>query len=203
MIRISMILLIYVMAWSFSSPVHALEIQNFRSGLVCELEYEMSDLDWPIEWICFETETVYITGQGRCVWDGEDKHCTWYGYEFDYTGATGEEEITCSMTSELPFNEGSPAGVSDKNITNAEWSYSLEPGDGHHYKPNYSVFGPQDEYESLNTTSTTCSLDGKELYQYRMTRIYPAMQRKDIENSLRQFYREFEKIEESIETEDR
>ena len=105
MIRISKIFLIVLTAWVSSGPCFALEIQNFRSGLVCEFEEEISDIEIPISWICVETETVYVTGQGRCVYDSRDEHCTWYGYEFDYTDATEGDEISCTYTSVLPGNE--------------------------------------------------------------------------------------------------
>lgn len=169
-----------------AGPGFALEIQNFRSGLVCELELEISDdVRLPVEWICFETETVYITGQGRCVWNREDKHCTWYGFEFDYTDAVEGDEILCKSTSALPGNLGSPTGIDEEDVTVSEWSYSLPPGDGHHYNPQYSVFGMQDEAETVNSGETVCTLDGKELYRFRFTKIYPALRQKTIEDAVR------------------
>lgn len=185
MIRKGIWFLLFLTVGISAGPGFALEIQNFRSGLVCELELELSDVDMPIEWICFETETVYITGQGRCVYDRKDEHCTWYGYEFDYTGAVEGEEIFCTSTSVLPHNEGTPKGVNKQDVTYSEWSYSLPPGDGHHYNPQYSVFGFQDEIESLDSDETVCSIYGKELFRFRFMTIFPALDEKPVENSVR------------------
>ncbi len=186
MVRISIFSLLALTVGISAGPVFALEIQNFRAGLVCELELEISDdVDLPVEWICFETETVYITGQGRCVYNQEDKHCTWYGFEFDYTGAVEGDEISCTSTSVLPANLGSPKGIDEEDVTVSEWSYSLPPGDGHHYNPQYSVFGMQDETETVDSDETVCTYDGKELYRFRFTKIYPALREKNARDSLR------------------
>ena len=185
MIRKSTCILLALTVGISAGPGFALEIQNFRSGLVCELELDLSDdVDLPVEWICFETETVYITGQGRCVYNREDKHCTWYGYEFNYTGAAEGDEISCTSTSVLPRNLGTPKGVDKEDVTQTEWSFSLPAGDGHHYNPQYSVFGYQDETETVDSNETVCTFDDNELFRFRFTKIFPALREKSIEDSV-------------------
>lgn len=84
-----------------------------------------------------ETETIYITGQGQCTYDGRKEKCTWYGFEFDYSNASEEDEITCVSTSSAPTNIGTPKGVDEEDVTVYEWSYTLSPGNGHHFNPQY------------------------------------------------------------------
>ena len=169
-----------------TGPSFALEIQNFKFGLVCELEVELesAEVDLPVEWICFETETVYITGQGRCIYNRQDEHCTWYGYEFDYTGAVEGDEIFCRSASVLLGNLGTPKGVDEEGVTVHEWSYSLPPGDGHHYNPQYSVFGFQDETETVDSDQTVCTFNGEELYRFQYTKVYPALTEKTVKDSI-------------------
>ena len=181
-----------------TAPTFALEVQNFKFGLVCELEIELEpgEVGLPVEWVCFETETVYITGQGRCVYDRQDKHCTWYGYEFDYTGAVQGDEIFCRSTSSLPGNLGTPKGVDEEGVTNHEWSYALPPGDGHHYNPQYTVFGLQDEIETLDSNETVCTHNGQELYRFQYSKVFPALTEKIVEDSIRRILARREATEE-------
>ncbi len=157
------------------APCYAVEIQNFRSGLLCEMDQESAVGDVSISWICLETETIYITGQGQCTYDGQAKKCTWYGYEFDYSNASEEDEITCVSTSSLPVNIGTPKGVDAEEVTVYEWSYTLPPGNGHHFNPQYSVAAAHLDRQSVNDEETVCSVDGKELYRFRFTIIFPAL----------------------------
>lgn len=156
------------------APCHALEIQNFRSGLLCDVDKKFTTGDIPISWICFETETIYVTGQGQCTFDSQEKKCSWYGYEFDYSNASEEDEITCVSTSSVPVTIGTPKGVEKKDATVHELSYTLPPGSGHHFNPQYSVAAANPDEES-HDTETVCSVDGRELFRFRFTKIYPGL----------------------------
>lgn len=166
-----------------TAPSHALEIDNFRSGLLCDIDEEFSFGDVPIRWICFETEIIYVTGQGQCTYDGREEKCTWYGYEFEYSGATEDDEISCVSTSSLPGNVGNPKGVDETGVTVYEWSYKLPPGDGHHFNPQYSVAAASLDQETIRPEETVCSVDGKELYRFRTTTIFPAVTEKTVRNA--------------------
>ncbi|GAB4393746.1 MAG: hypothetical protein Tsb0032_14290 [Kiloniellaceae bacterium] len=166
------------------APCHALEIQNFRFGLLCEIDGRDTTGDLPISWICFETEIIHVTGQGQCTYDGRKEKCTWYGYEFDYSNASEEDEIACVATSSIPTNIGTPKGIEAEDVTIHEWSYTLPPGDGHHFNPQYSVARASLDQQSTNGSETVCSLDGKELYRFRSTTIYPALTEDTIRETL-------------------
>lgn len=174
------------------APCYAVEIQNFRSGLLCDIDVEVATGDVPISWICLETETIHITGQGQCTYDGQEEKCTWYGYEFDYSNARAEDEITCVSTSSVPTNIGSPRGVEAENVTVHERSYTLPPGSGHHFNPQYSVARARLDEQSVHD-ETVCSVDGKELYRFRFTKIYPVLSEDTLGEMLYRHLRKAEK----------
>lgn len=167
------------------APCCAVEIQNFRSGLLCDIDEESTTGNVPISWICLETEIIYITGQGQCTYDGRKEKCTWYGYEFDYTNASEEDEITCVSTSSVPVNIGTPKGVDAEDVTVYERSYTLPPGNGHHFNPQYSVAVASLDQPSSHDDETVCSVDGKELYRFRFTITHPALTEDTVRETIR------------------
>jgi len=174
-------------------PCYAVEIQNFRSGLLCDVDEEFPIGKVPIRWICVETETIYITGQGRCTYDGRKEKCTWYGFEFDYSDAGEEDEITCASASSLPANIGTPTGVEENDVTAHEWSFTLPPGNGHYFNPQYSVAAASLDQQTSNDTETLCSVNGKELFRFRRTIIYPALTKDTVRETLNRRSRKAEK----------
>ena len=169
-----------------TGPSFALEIQNFKFGLVCELEVELesAEVDLPVEWICFETETVYITGQGRCVYNRQDEHCTWYGYEFDYTGAVEGDEIFCRSASVRPGNLGTPKGVDEEGVTVHEWSYSLPAGRRPSLQPAIFCLRFSGRNRDGDSDQTVCTFNGEELYRFQYTKVYPALTEKTVKESI-------------------
>ena len=176
------------------APCYAVEIRNFRSGLLCDINEESTIGDVPIRWICLEAEIIYITGQGQCTYDGRQEKCTWYGYEFDYSNAREEDEITCVSTSSVPVNMGTPKGVDAEGVTVYEYSYTLPRGNGHHFNPQYSVSAASPEQQSVHD-ETVCSVDGKELYRYRFTTIHPALTEDTVRETLNRHLRRAEKAQ--------
>ncbi len=186
MIRNIACMLVGLVAALSSIDTAALEIDNFRAGLVCDLELELRDgRTMPVGWICVETETIQVTGQGRCIWAGEEKHCTWYGFEFDYTGATEEDEIVCKRTSTKPMTEGNPDGINKQGVTESEYTISVPPGDGHFFNPQYSLlsyFGPSGREAS---SETACFFEDEEVFRFRFNTIFPGVTEKTIMDSVR------------------
>ena len=159
----------------FSTCSYAVEIENFRAGLVCEEKFETDEAEAIIRWICFETETIYITGQGDCVYDGRDEKCTWYGIEFDYKNMSEDEKIWCVSNSTSPVNLGNPRGVTDENVMSSEYEMKVEPGDGREFIAGYVVSSSRENYEGTNTELTVCSVDGHEVFRFRFTTISPSI----------------------------
>ena len=156
----------------YSTTSKAVEIQNFRSGLVCE---HLANDQETAEWICFDTEIIHITGQGRCVYDAQVEPCTWYGFEFDYDNLSVDETISCVSQSSKSGDIGNPQGIDKYNTRTYKYALDLEPGAGRYYHPQYSLVrrvGNQQKHFEV-TEDTICSLGDKELFQYRLRLVFP------------------------------
>ena len=185
MFRFGFLVVLFLILTTYSAKGAALEITDFKAGLICEYTADLDDLEVPISWVCFETEIIYLTGQGDCVYDGQDKKCTWYGFEFDYTNAKKDEQLACISWSTLPSNEGNFEGVRAKQETYGEWEISLEPGDGHYFHPQYTVSRFSKDVQELDNDQTVCSIDGEEKFRFGFTKIFPALTRDRLEKALR------------------
>lgn len=147
--------------------VAATEVSDFKFGLVC-------DPGKAHAWICHETEDIQVTGQGRCVYDGKQFPCTWYGFSFNYTNNIPGTELECEYTSTLPRDMGNPEGVVARNVATGKYSLTLEHVEGRVYNPQYTILGvraPDDDV--LDSTTTKCSIAGKKVAVFRLNRIIP------------------------------
>jgi len=171
--RILLSLMLPLSGCMFTSDGNAIEVQNFRAGLICPHPLDSPEGQSRNSQVCFETDTVYITGQGTCTYDGEDKQCTWYGYEFDYANASTDDEISCIVTSSQHGVFGNPQRIEKDDTTTFEYSISLSSGEGHHYNPQYSVFSYSTDDEPVDNHETVCSIDGQELFRFRFRLIFP------------------------------
>lgn len=152
----------------FGLGAAALEIQNFKSGLVCPDPVKGIGSGW----ICFQAEEIPITGQGKCTYDGKENPCTWYGFEFDYRDAGKSERISCVTTSSRPIHYGDPDSANENGLTTLEWTFDLKPGSGRYYNPQYSVFSPQEE-ETTVSDETVCSASGAVIFRQTFRATYP------------------------------
>ena len=140
-------------------PVTATEITNFRSGLVCS---DGKDLIG----VCHLTEDVYITGQSTCVWNGENKPCTWYGFSFDYKKTKPGTDVVCEFKTSQNIVDGNPKEILRKGTNSGEYSFKLENVSGHFFNPQYFLFsGYSNISRSLITTETVCSIEGKQIFR--------------------------------------
>ena len=176
--------LIFVLVACFPGTGAAIEVSNFKSGLVCEVDVETPDADVPIMWICFETETVYITGQGECIYARKEERCTWYGYEFEYSGAEDGDSIDCISSSTEPTNVGNPEEMTDEAATTSEWSIAVGPGRGRHFNPQYTVSTFAHDQDMPIHNETVCFVDGEEVFRFRFTIIIPGVTEREFRNAL-------------------
>ena len=109
------------------SLVPAVEISNFKSGLACTDGKTFG-------WICHETSDIYITGQGKCIYNKQEKPCTWHGFSFDYKEVTEETEITCTIETSKPTNPGNPEEVLGKGLHSSEYTLPVPLGDHTFFK---------------------------------------------------------------------
>jgi hypothetical protein len=137
-----------------------LQINNLRTGLVCP----------PVEprdgSICVETTQIPVTGEGRCVYDGQEHRCTWHGFEFEYANARPSDEISCVVTSNHDVNIGNPTGVEQEGVSRYDYPLRLQGRAGRYFHPQYTVFDP-DTAPAIVTENTICSLGDRELFRFR------------------------------------
>lgn len=152
------------------TPGRALEIANVRSGPACP---KPGDTTRQVGRICFQAEDIHITGQGACFYDKDEVPCTWYGFEFDYSGAMEGDKITCAYTTSEPADVGDPDGVTNAASTSGEYELSLKPGASHFFNPQYSVLRYVREQIPDIRDETVCSFDGEELFRFKFNLISP------------------------------
>ena len=111
---------------------HAIEIDNFKSGLVCG-DPNVS------AWVCHEAEKIYITGQGKCTYNGESKPCTWHGFEFDYKNHKKGDVINCIYKTTHAASIGNPKEIIGKDLTEKEFELTVPYGSGYFFNPQYSI----------------------------------------------------------------
>jgi len=157
---------IFLLLFSLSSQSSALEISNFTSGLACTDGHSFG-------WICHDTEVIHLTGQGKCNWDGEEKPCTWYGFEFEYAGNKEVDSIECRYSSSYPSAAGNPQGVESEESSEGTFTLQLEEGEGRFYNPQYSLFAVQPEDGAIQIIETICYMEGATLFDYRFEIHYP------------------------------
>ncbi len=153
-------------------PGDASEISNFRSGIACPAQQTIGQPS-PVSRICFDTNVVQITGQSTCTYNNQQLPCTWYGFEFDYADFPENAELSCKLTSNRMGDFGNPDGISQKNSAAYEYAISVPAGNGHFFNPQYSVFTYSNSEESIIEETTSCSLEGEELFRFERRLVYP------------------------------
>ena len=154
------------MASLFSNVSFSAKITNFKSGLACTDGKTFG-------WICHETSRIYVTGQSKCIWNKEERPCTWYGFEFDYTGITEDTKILCSSTSSHPSNKGNPKEVLEENTTEDTYELPVRVGDGHFYNPQYSTLSVSEIDNNVVKQHTNCRIDGKKIFEFSFEFVFP------------------------------
>jgi len=148
------------------------EVTNVKSGLMCLYNFDEKGQYKYDARVCFKTEDIPITGQGRCVFNGENKLCTWYGFEFDYNNKTDAAiPLTCHFTSTSKDVIGNPEGIKEDDFSS--YDIMLEPGIHHFSNPQYTLFryAPLEE-SSVNVNK--CEVEGREVFKTRFNMILPA-----------------------------
>ena len=144
----------------------ALEIERFESGLACTDGYSFG-------WICHDTEEIHVTGQGRCVWDGETLPCTWYGFEFDYSGNHDDITIECNFSASEAGSSGNPAGVIEDESDSGSYSFKLEGEQGTFFNPQYMLLSTRPAEKALLRTDTTCKAGDTVLFEFGFNIHFP------------------------------
>ena len=157
-----------------SSPAKALEVTNFRSGLACTNTSVRGD---KAGWICHVTEDIFVTDQGKCRFSGEDRLCTWMGFEFDYVEAEPGDKLDCTVTQSRPTTFGNPVRKLDSDATSQTFALSLDETEGHFYNPQYITFAVRSADEAVLQSDGRCSFQGKEVFRYTHRLHFPTSPR--------------------------
>ena len=110
-----------------------IRISNFVSGPVCQLEDGRRE-------ICEQAVDIEVSGESRCNWAGQERRCTWFGFQFDYEDADPTTPIVCSYTRSRPSNEGNRDGVRQRNAMEGTYTLELEAESGHLFNQGYEVY---------------------------------------------------------------
>ena len=144
----------------------ALEVSNFKSGPACTDNESFG-------WICHNTKDVYVTGQSKCTWNGESKPCTWYGFEFDYSGNKKGATIDCKYQMSELGSEGNPNEVIKTKSNSGSYSLTLKEESGHFYNPQYMLLSTQPREKALLKSNTICSLEGATIFEFGFNVNFP------------------------------
>lgn len=163
---------ILILALALPHYGQAVEVTNFRSGLACT---NTSPEEGRSGWICHPTEEVLVTDQGHCTYNGEDRLCTWMGFEFDYANAAEGTELACHASQSMPGDFGNPEERQLKDATEQAFSLPLPAGDGHFFNPQYFVFAVRDPETALMEVRGHCAHAGVELFQWTYLVRFPQL----------------------------
>jgi hypothetical protein len=150
----------------FSKTTMALEISNFESGLACTDGKSFG-------WICHVTEEINITGQGQCIWSGENKPCTWYGFQFSFKDYKIGADINCEYRLSEPTNEGNFEGVRSENAQSGTFSFQLKEEEGHYYNPQYFLLSIKEKDSAEIRVTTICKYEGEIIFSYEINANFP------------------------------
>lgn len=154
--------------WTAGRPAHAqLAVHDVVSGLICG----RPGVD---QRVCFATSTIYVTGEGRCVYDGRDVPCTWFGVSFHYDARDSTDTLTCKWTSSYPVDEGNPGSVRSAQVSTGTLQMVLLKADHYHFEPLYAVL-PTDPRAigMVVTTRYSCASAGHTMADFTFEQHYP------------------------------
>ena len=133
-------------------------IWNFVSGPVCHYDDGTED-------VCKQAEAIDVKGESSCDWSGEQRRCTWFGFQFDYENADRSVPIECDYVRSRASAEGNWEGVRDENATTGTFTYELETSNGHFYNPMFDLHSvPPGGAVIIVSTELKCTYGGKPVF---------------------------------------
>lgn len=97
----------------------------------------------------------------------QEMPCTWYGFSFQYSGNKPGTLLECKYRSVLPSALGNPKEVLMEDATEGSYSLPLDGTHGTFYNPQYTILGFRDPGQAVDTVTTRCSIEGKEVANFR------------------------------------
>jgi len=180
MIRLSILVaaLLFAPDAAGQTPTEAdgeFRIWNFVSGPVCP-DADLADErrqrgQPPSDRIC-QGNDVPIQGKDGCIWSGEHKRCTWYGFEFDYENADPDIPLVCVWTRSRPGREGDAAGVRSEGLPTGTTEVALKEESGHYFSPGYDLYQAVTFPWGIVRLGYDCSYKGAPAFQTSFRLIY-------------------------------
>jgi hypothetical protein len=167
--RAMRILAIILLLLALPAPTRAVEISNLRWGLACRGSAKGQGDGW----ICHQAQDVFVTDQGRCVYDGETLPCTWIGFEFDYAGAGDGAKLQCTDATSEPTTSGNPGKELAKNVSSEQFELALDGAGGHYFNPMYWIFETRPAGRDIVETYT-CRSGGAVVFEAKFNLHFPA-----------------------------
>ena len=149
-------------------PANAIEISDFKYGLVCP------DNETKSAWICHETKNIKLTGQALCTFNKQKVPCTWYGFSFKYKNHDKNKKINCASLSSSPSTLGDPNRKGHISSREQEFGYFLKSNSGFHMNPQYSVYAIRNKEDSNVNYKIKCTVEDTVAYEYDFTITYPS-----------------------------
>ena len=164
------LVLVVALLGGTSAGAKEIEISNFKSGLACT---RSTQVDGGSGWICQPTELILVTDQGHCVFDKQDRLCTWVGFEFDYVATKKGSKLQCSSTSSKPSLNGNPDASAATLSSVDEFEIELPDRQGHFYNPQYFVMNLQSATDEDLTMDTKCLSGDEVAFEFRFRVHFP------------------------------
>jgi len=141
-------------------------VSRLASGLVCGQPSKRH--------VCFQTDTISITGESTCVYDGQPAPCTWYGYSFDYQLPVEQVTLQCVWSSSARGDVGNPSGEVGRGVDQGRYELSLSGTTGHFFNPQYSLLPAESaEPGKAIRIKNSCSYRGEQLFEVVFNLRYP------------------------------
>lgn len=157
-----------VLLMTLASPLAlSLQIQDFKFGPMCGINAE------EMGWVCFEQNDIYITGQSSCNIRNNLNKCTWYGFQFDYTGYERGAKIMCSFEQGTKTEIVNLKGKDYKAMSTGTFELELKSDSGSFINPQYSLLRIALPKNQINETKVNCNYKGKHAFGYKYKTIFP------------------------------
>jgi hypothetical protein len=147
-----------ILAGCASPPSGQLAIANLKYGTTCGTPYQE---------VCTQTADIAIDGKGHCVYDHQERSCTWYGFSFDYDPRFDGIVIDCDVVTDFKRDLGNPQGIVQKDTTSHRYQTTLSGG--HFVNPQYSTYVP---FDGVRHLTERCSYGGQKLFEFMLNLRY-------------------------------
>lgn len=150
----------------FWQQAYSVEIINVRSGLACVSGKNAGN-------ICHETEDIYVTGQGQCMYNQKDENCTWHGYSIYYKNAEEGDRLQCSYINTDYKEEGDDFEIIEERDIDGTFEIVLDTGFTEYFETGFSVLAVFPAHRATYSQTTICRFKDLEVFRVTWNFIYP------------------------------